>query len=79
MLYEGDAWLSHHSLYLRGIFTSEEDLERYTQDMEVKGVIDSAGKERLLHGNRQCSGIGDWSRRCFIVNPTKVNPTEYDG
>lgn len=79
LLYEGDAWLSRDSLYLRGIFTSGEDLRDYTQDMVAKGVIDEDGQEQLLNGWKQTSGIGKWSECCFMVEPSEVNPKEYDG
>lgn len=79
LLYEGDAWLSRHSLYLRGIFTTEEDLRRYTQDMAAKGAIDESGNEQLLTGYGQTSGIGEWSKVMFMKEVAEVNPTEYDG
>lgn len=79
LLYEGDAWLSRHSLYLRGIFTTEDDFRRYTQDMAEKGVIDKDGLEQLQTGNGQTSGIGDWSNMMFMKKVADVNPTEYDG
>ena len=79
LLYEGDAWLSQRSLHLCAIFTTEEDLERYTQDMKAKGVIDQDNKDRLFNGYRQCSGIGKWSECRFMVETYDLNQTEYDG
>lgn len=79
LLYEGDAWLSRHSLYLRGIFTTEEDLRRYTQNMVANGVVGDDGMEQLLTGIGQTSGIGKWSDVMFMKEVSDVNPKEYDG
>lgn len=78
LLYEGDAWLSTHSLILRGIFTTSEDLRAYTQDMAAKGVIDDYGIDQLNNDNRQASGIGEWSERMFMIEQWDVNPKEYE-
>lgn len=79
LLYEGDAWLSTNSLTLRGVFTTNEDLRTYTQDMAAKGAIDDYGLDQLNNGYGQTSGIGKWSRSAFMVERTEANPTEYDG
>lgn len=79
LLYQGDAWLSTSSMTLRGIFTTQESLRAYTQDMRAKGAIDDYGFDQLNNGYGQTSGIGKWSRSAFMVERTDVNPTEYDG
>ncbi len=79
LLYEGDAWLSTNSLTLRGVFTTNEDLRAYTQDMAAKGAIDDYGLDQLNNGHGQTSGIGKWSRSAFMVERTEANPTGYDG
>ena len=79
LLYEGDAWLSTSSLTLRGVFTTNEDLRAYTQDMAAKGAIDDYGLDQLNDGYGQTSGIGKWARSAFMVERTEADPTEYDG
>lgn len=80
LLYEGDIWLSSHSLSLLGIFTSEKNLERYVANMKAKGVIDAYGYDCLIGNIESARGQATNTARdmAFLIERTSVNPLTYE-
>lgn len=77
VLQAGDPWLTTRTLRTVGIFTSEEEFQKFANQMLDKGIVSEWGYKSLIgyYGNgRQC----DIKDGALLVTTEPLNPALED-